>query len=179
VSFVRAELQVSKEWRGREYTTDPPRYVPYTVWTLGFELTCELPFRVVCLLEHGNVVRWGLRGLAEGSLEVSARFHPNNWLRSSDVHISFGPSTWVTDELLKQDPRTEVQLLEPEAATGEVARLAQLPRHDITLSVIGFVVDDTEDRRLDKWRVHPDLKPHLPPHLEALTSGRQSGEITR
>jgi hypothetical protein len=120
-----------------------------------------------------------MKDVAESSLEVSARFQPNDWLRSNEVHISFGPSTWVADDPLKKDPREHVRLLDSEAATGEVARLAHVAQHDLTLSVIAFAVDDIQDRRLGKWRVHPDRKSHLPPHLEALTSGRQSGQITR
>ena len=43
--LVRAEIGIATEWRDREYTSDPPRYVPFLVWSLHFQITCEIPIR--------------------------------------------------------------------------------------------------------------------------------------
>jgi hypothetical protein len=183
VPLTRAELAVSAEWHGREYTTDPPRYVPFTVWSLRFELSCEVPIRVAHLFTLDGTVCWGMcdGDEIERSISLGARFHPTDWLRSDEVHLTFasGYGAYVTDPALKADPRPLVEVANLQAATGEVTELAAMPRHGIALAAIAFARDDTETRRLQRWRVRPRLKPQLPEHLHGLVSGRQSGEITR
>ena len=126
--------------------------------------------------------------LTRAELAVAAAWHsreytfrPADWSNSDDVHVVFGRSkgTYVTDSALKADPRPLVEVCRPEAATGEVMELAVMPRHRIVLAAIVFAHDDTEDRRMHKWRIRPSLKQQLPEHLSELVSGYQSGEITR
>jgi hypothetical protein len=87
--LTRAELQITTQWQAREYTTDPPRYTPYTVWSLECRVGCDTPIRVAHLLRIKDVVRWGLDG--EGTaVSVVGRFQPADWMHSDAVHVGFG-----------------------------------------------------------------------------------------
>jgi hypothetical protein len=181
VPLARAELAITAEWRRRDYTTDPPRYIPFRVWSLDFGITCEVPIRVVRLLTFGDVVRWGMDGGQERAARrsLTATFHPKDWLHSDEVHVVFGSAVWVDDANLKADPRPLVQVQNPEAVTGEVVTLAAALDLGIRFGILAFAHEDTEDRRLSKWRVAPRHKEQLPRHLRDLTSGYQSGEVLR
>jgi hypothetical protein len=180
VSLARAELVITAEWRKREYRTDPPRYIPFSVWSLHFDVTCDAPIRVVRLLTVGNVVRWGMDGGHEKTTRrpLTATFHPKDWLHSDEIHVMFGSAAWVEDANLKADPRPLVDVQNPESVTGEAVTLAVTRGLGIRLGMIAFAHEDTEDRRLSKWRVAPRHKEQLPHNLQDLTSGYQSGEVT-
>jgi hypothetical protein len=178
VSLTHADLEITADWEKREYTTDPPRYIPYSVWSLRFGVICKVPIRVVRLLTSGGVARWGMDGGHEKSARRSlvARFHPNDWLHSDEVHVSFGSAVWVKDTDLKLDPRPLVQVHESHPVTGDSVTLAEIPRLGIRFEIIAFAHGDTEDRRRSRWRVRPRHEQQLPSQLQGLTSGYQSGE---
>ena len=121
VTPVRAELRVVSRWVSREYTTLPTRYVPFTVWSLVFDISCELPIRFAHLLRSGGDLRWGL---ADGGGRVTSRsphvtFHPTDWLGSDEVHVSFGSSLSVTDEELPAPRCVELRAVDRRAAPDD------------------------------------------------------------
>jgi hypothetical protein len=181
VSLKRLQLEVSSAWQRRQYTTDPPRYVPFDVWSLVIKLACAEPIRVVRLLTVGRELRWGMDGGPERSTvrTLRVRFHPNDWLHSNQVHMSFEQAAVSIDDAdLKADPRKHVEIRTGDAVTGESTLVATLPRLGVSFSVIAFAHDDTETRRLERWRVHPRFKDQLPRQLRDLASGHQSGTAT-
>lgn len=172
-------VEIEAGWRSRRYTTDPPRYVPFDVWTLVVTLRCAAPIRVAALFAEGDKLCWTNRRSPPGAIdhELSARFGPNDWLGSDEVHLSFdGAGAWLTDSELKLDPRPLVRLERAEAVTGRPAIVATIPRFGIAFGAIAFAQEDTERRRQGRWRVRPRLSSELPPELQGLTSGYQSGE---
>lgn len=177
------QVEIAADWHKRGYTTDPPRYVPFEIWSLVIRLRCAVPIRVVTLFTEDEDLHWanerGPRGATDH--ELSARFNPKNWLRSDDVHLSFGGAgrTWLTDPELKLDPRPLVRLGGGGAVTGRPAIVATAECFAITLGIIAFSEEDTERRRQGRWRVRPHLAAALPAELQGLTSGRQSGRGER
>jgi hypothetical protein len=175
---MHERLVLSAEWEGREYTTDPPRYTAFTVWSLNFKFSCALPIRLAHVLSVDGEHRWGLvdYGSERDTVRsLGARFQPTDWLRSDEVHLSFGDDgLYAVDADLKRDPRSSVHLGPFEnTQTGTLVPLATVPRQAITLGAIAFAHDDTEDRRGDRWRVKPAVD--LPPHLLGLASGKRAG----
>lgn len=65
------------------------------------------------------------------------------------------------------------------AATGQVIPVCEIRRHAITIVLVAIAHRHVEARRLDRWRVRPDLVDELPVDLAMLASGRQSGSIAR
>ena len=173
--LARAELRVKAEWREREYTTDPPRYTPYTAWSLMFSVVCETPIRIATVVTCDNLARWGLVRETAASHEVSAFFSGAPCADRAGIHFgNFGLA--VLDAEMKADPKNLVDLHASQGSTGELLTLATISRYRIALQLIAFAPEDTQNRRLQKWRVRPRLADSLPPHLRAMTSGFQSGE---
>jgi hypothetical protein len=176
--LTRLQVEITADWDKRGYTTDPPRYVPFDVWSLVIRLRCAAPIRVVTLFAEGEHLHWanerGSPGAADHAL--SARFAPKDWLHSDDVQLSFGAGrTWLTDGDLKLDPRPLVRLDRSEALTGRPVVVATAERFGIALGIIAFAEEDTERRRQGRWRVKPPLSAALPAGLQGLASGHQSG----
>jgi hypothetical protein len=176
------QIEIAADWRRRGYTTDPPRYAPFDVWSLVVTLRCAEPIRVATLFAEGRQLHWANEPASAGAgdHQLSARFAPKDWLRSDDVQLSFGAAgrTWLTDPDLKADPRPLVRLEGREAATGRPAILARLERFGIALGAIAFAREDTEGRRNGRWRVRPHLSATLPAELQGLASGHQSGQAS-
>lgn len=164
------------EWTSHRYTTDPPRYVPFDVWSLRFSVQCDPTLRFVTLFSAGPALGWHNVADREGR-EFTVRFAPRNWLNSDDLFMQFGyHQTWVTDRALKEDPRQHVELGAGQGFTGEIVTLASLPRFDIRFEIIGFARRDTETRRNHRWRVKPRHEDDLPERLRPLTSGHQHSD---
>lgn len=178
--LTRIPLTVAPEWISKTVTTDPPRYTPHTEWTLAIHVRADVPIRVVALLAQPGGTAWGLQpGAPTQELEMRALFSPYDWTNSDDVEINFGyQRIAVTDSALKLDPRHAVTVERaPSAQTGAVTTVARLPAHAISLDVFAVTTEDTEARRLHRWRIKPALAPQLPEQLVPLTSGRQSGVL--
>lgn len=176
--LTRLKVEITTGWHEREYTTDPPRYVPFRVWSLVIRLHCAAPIRLVTLFAEGEQLHWANERSSPGATdhELSARFNPKDWLRSDDVHLSFGAGrTWLTDPDLKRDPRPLVRLDCGGTETGRAFTVATAERFAITLGMIAFAEEDTEKRRQGRWRVRPHLSAALPAGLQGLTGGRQTG----
>lgn len=177
--LTRVQVEIAAEWQKRGYTTDPPRYVPFEIWSLVIRLRCPAPIRVVTLFGEGDLLCWANERNSPGATDhrLSARFAPKDWLHSDDVHLSFGGGgTWLTDPELKLDPRPLVRLGCAETATGRPAIVAEIERFAVTLGMIAFAEEDIERRRSGRWRVRPHLSAALPAELQGLTGGRQRGE---
>lgn len=176
----RIPITVDSEWISKIVTTDPPRYTPHTEWTLVIRVHADVPIRVVALLAEPDETAWGLQpdGPAQ-ELELRALFTPHDWAKSDDVHISFGYQRLVvTDPAVKLDPRRVVKVESGSSAqTGRVTIVASVPAHAISLAVFALTLEDTQARRLHRWRVKPALAAHLPEQLVPLTSGHQSGVL--
>lgn len=178
--LTHVPLEVSADWLPKTVTTEPPRYIPHTEWKLALKLKAARPVRAAVFLTRGRETAWGLRPHeAATEIELSASFFPYDWASSDEVQVNF---EWklaaVTDPALKSDPRDVVKVTVPTTSeTGEVFQVAELPGHAITLAALAIVDRDTETRRLDRWRITPELATNLPEHLVPLTSGRQSGVI--
>src|SRR5688572_15041497 len=132
---TRADLKVVANWESREYTTDPPRYTPYSVWTLNFRFSAAIPIRLTHVLTVEDGHRWALEDYTPTRSQerwLGLTFRPQDWLSSDDVGVtvSSGASLCVTDSELKRDPRVGVEVGSFETAqTGELTRLADVPRH--------------------------------------------------
>ena len=172
--LARAELRVTAEWRAREYTTDPPRYTHYTAWLLVFTISCDTPIRIATVVTRGAEVRWGLVRETAASHELSAFFSGAPSADRAGVHFgNFGFA--VLDAEMKADPKVMVELGDVRGSTGDVLNLATIPRHKIALQLMAFAPEDTQNRRMQKWRVRPRLAEALPPPLRGMASGFQGG----
>jgi len=81
---------------------------------------------------------------------------------------------------LKADPRPQTDVVLPDiATTGQLIPVCEIRRHAITIARVAVGHQHGEARRLDRWRVRPDLIDELPVDLAMLASGRQSGSIAR
>lgn len=178
--LTRIPLAVDSEWISKIVTTDPPRYTPHTEWTLVIHVRADVPIRVVALLAQPDETAWGLQpGGPKQELELRALFTPHDWASSDDVHINFGYQRLVvTDPAIKLNPRHAVTVASaPSAQTGTVTTVARLPAHAISLAIFAVTLEDSEARRLHRWRVKPALAAQLPQQLVPLTSGHQSGVL--
>lgn len=127
-------------------------------------------------------LQWRLKPEAGSQLaEIPLDFFAHDWSTSVRVQINFG---WrritVTDPELKADPRPQTDVVLPDiATTGQVISVCEIPRHAITIALVAVAHQHVAARRLDRWRVRPDLVDELPVDLAMLASGRQSGSIAR
>jgi hypothetical protein len=179
--LIRVPCALSIEWRSKTVTTDPPRYTPHTEWSLCVTLAAPTPVRVAVFISDGAQTFWGLEpNEPAAETRVTAKFFPANWNKSDEVGITLG---WqriaVTDAALKEDPRRAVTLLAPASVTtGEIFGVVELPAHDVRLASLAVAEEDTERRRLDRWRIKPGLAESLPRLALPLTSGKQNGIIS-
>ncbi len=95
------------------------------------------------------------------------RFVFANWDDEDDARL----------ELLARD-FTCVERSSTSSSAVPRRRRMQAESLDIRLGMIAFAHENTEDRRLSKWRVATRHNEQLPPHLRDLTSGYQSGEVS-
>lgn len=178
--LTRMPLAVSVEWRSKAVTTDPPRTTQHLEWHAALTLRAAEPMRVAALVEHGGETQWAL-GTREPTheLELSVHFVPWRWRTSDAVQVNFeGRRIRVDDRALKQDARDVATITAPESArTGEVTSVLHLPGHAIVLSFIAFAEDDTESRRLGRWRVRPEVAAQLAERFVPLASGYQTGTL--
>jgi hypothetical protein len=179
-ALAHVAMSVSTEWMSKTVTTDPPRLTPHDEWRLVVRLQGAAAFRLAALVCSPERTSWGLKpGHGTIESEEAVHFFPHSWSTSNAVQVNFG---WrrlaVVDHDLKSDPRPHVTVVAPEAAsTGEVIRVCEVPRHGITVAALALSVQDTENRRLERWRVRPALADVLPEGLDALASGHQSGIV--
>ena len=152
--------------------------MPHDEWALNLVLSCKLPFRTVSVVRHGSEVSWGLNPETPATeQELAVTFRPHSWKTSDRVHISFGwQSTVVDDPWLKADPPTNVFVaLPPEAETGRLVSVCDVPADYVFVYVFALEYGDTEVQRMHRWRLRPRLAQDLPPELDGLASGRQTG----
>jgi hypothetical protein len=176
--LTEVPIHASAEWREKVVTTDPPRYVPHSEWSIDVGLAAAAPVRLAVVVQGPGFLRWGLRPEEPSSaLNLRASFFPHDWSASDDVQINLSwQRVTVTDPDLKADPRPFVGVTLPsEAFTGDLTPIAIVEKHGLELSWIAFAEGDTERRRHDRWRVRPDLTAALPEPLRGLTSGHQTG----
>jgi hypothetical protein len=173
-------VAVSAGWSSTPVTTDPPRPAEHLEWQAAFTLRAAGPMRAAALLAHGGETQWVLQTHEPAAeLELSAAFSPWRWRTSEAVQINFeGRRIRVTDAALKQDARDVASITAPQSArTGDVTSVLHLPGHAITLAFIAFAEDDTEIRRLGRWRVKPAAVAQLSEYLAPLASGYQTGTL--
>jgi hypothetical protein len=180
--ITRVPVDLSATWIPKTVTTDPPRLTPHEEWRLLVRVTAPIPVRVAVVMELPTELQWGLRPEAASEvIQIPLAFFPHDWSTSDRIHINFG---WrritVTDPELKADPRQHAEVVLPDtASTGQVIPVCEIRRHAITVALVAMAHQDTEARRLDRWRVLPDLGDALPAELGVLASGRQSGVVRR
>ena len=180
--MTRVPVDLSATWIPKTVTTDPPRLTPHEEWRLLVRVAASTLFRVAVVMCLPTEVHWGLRPEAASErIEIPLDFFPHDWSTSDRVQINFG---WrritVTDPNLKADPRRFADILLPDTATtGQMIPVCQISQHAVGVALVALAQEDTEARRLDRWRVRPDLTNALPSGLAALTSGRQSGTVPR
>ena len=81
---------------------------------------------------------------------------------------------------MKTDPRRFADIVLPDTATtGQLIPVCRISQHAIEVALVALALQDTEARRLDRWRLRPQLVEALPPDLAMLASGRQSGVTQR
>ena len=173
----RVRVALTSTWVSKVVTTHAPRCVPHDEWALNLLLLCESPLRTVSVVRHGARLSWGLDpGAPATEQELAVKFRPHSW-NSDRMRISFGwQSTDVDDPKLKADPPTNVFVtLPPEAETGRLISGCDVPAHDVSVLVFALAQSDTEVQRSQRWRVRPRLAHQLPPELDGLASGRQTG----
>jgi len=180
--MTRVPVDLSATWIPKTVTTDPPRLTPHEEWRLLIRVAAPTPFRVAVLMCLPTEVQWGLWPEAASELiEIPLDFFPHDWSTSDRVHVNFG---WrritVTDPDLKSDPRRFADVVLPETATtGQMIPVCEIPQHAIEVALVAFAKQDTEARRLDRWRLPPQLVDALPTDLAMLAGGRQSGIARR
>jgi hypothetical protein len=178
--LTRVPLRASFEWIDKTVTTDPPRYAPHTEWSLAVRVTAPTRLRAVVLVICAGETSWGLVDAAPSTdLGLRVAFSPHDWSTSDVVHVSF---EWqraaVTDARLKEDPRNAVEVgLPPRPSSGEPIPVVELAAHDVELAVLVLAEQDTESRRMDRWRIKPEFATGLPEDLVPLASGHQHGVI--
>lgn len=180
--LTQLPLDISARWLPKTVTTDPPRLTPHEEWRLAVRLVAAAPFRLAVLMYLPTHIRWGLRPEDPSEfVEVPLDFFPQDWATSERVQVNFGwQSITVTDPELKADPRPHASVVLPASATtAQVIPVCEVRRHAITLAVLAIAHQDTEGRRLARWRLRPHLASALPPDLCELASGRQSGTAQR
>ena len=173
----RRDARIATCWVPRMYTTDPPRLTPRTTWRLEVRLVCATVIRVVTLLSDGGNIAWGLHSSRpQQEVTLAATFQPDG-SEAGRTRITFEYATAThDDESLTFDPRGAVAVVAPETTTtGQIVDLAKVGEDSIGLSVLMLDVFDCEDRRMDRWRVRPELHDALPPFLADATSGRRHG----
>jgi hypothetical protein len=181
-SPLSVPITIEAEWRNKTVTTDPPSYTPHLEWAVGFTLTAAEPLRAVVFIEDAEEVAWGL--VADDpskSLPVEIKFFPYAWTNSDDVQVRF-EWQWcrVTDRALKADPREVVSVVAPRRTeTGVVVEVATLASHGLTFALLALAERDTERRREGRWRLKVEASERVDPHVEALTSGHQSGVVLK
>jgi hypothetical protein len=176
--LTRVPLVVSAVWRSKTVTTDPPRYPKHLEWSLEITVAAKEAVRLAVFLDDRSAYAWALpRAPASTEHIESARFFPENWAASDDVCITFGGHrSWVSDALLKSDPRNFVQVLAPSVAdAGELVDIAEIQTHGIRLAILAVAEPDTELRRMERWRIKPQFAASLSARVAPLTSGRQQG----
>lgn len=176
----RFPLSVSAVWKSKTVTTSPPKLIPHEEWLLEISLAAPHPFRVAAFMCLPECIERGLLpDVPSAVAEIDLHFFPHNWSASDVVRVSFGwREVTVVDPELKANPRASTALTFPPRPTaGRVLPVCQIGRHDITLALMAIARQDTQSRRLGRWRVRPRLAAALPPQLVALTSGRQHGSI--
>jgi len=159
-------------------TTDPPRYTPHLEWSLEVALSSTQEFRTAVFVQHGEEYWWGLGADGAGTLaQLSIKFLPHNWQWSDDVQVNLeGQRFTVHDPLLKADPRKVVSVIIPaQVSIGELIPIAELREHDLSLLIMAIALVYTEARRLNRWRMLPQLASGLPEPIRGLGSGRQTG----
>lgn len=169
---------VASNWASRTAKTDPPRYTPHLEWSLEVALSSRKAFRTAVFVQHGEEYWWGLGADGAGTqAELSIKFLPHNWQSSDDVQVNLeGQRFTVHDPLLKSDPRKVVSVIIPaDVSIGELIPIAELREHDLSLLIMAIALVDTEDRRLNRWRILPRLASGLPEPIRGLGSGRQTG----
>jgi hypothetical protein len=179
VAFERQELEIRTEWSSRRYTTDPPRFTPYDVWTLEVEFRSTAPFRIAQVLRFGERNReWatGYDNAAAISRTLDLRIAPVEPPAGDEFSLQFGPLQPIVQEAALASPQGAI-FIEPVdgAVTGEVITLMTLTGHRLSFGVIAFSENDSQERRRGRWRVHPDRLADLPAGLDGLVSGRQRG----
>lgn len=180
--MTRVPVDLSSTWIPKTVTTDPPRLTPHDEWRLLVRVAVSIPVRVAVLMRLPTEVQWGLRPEAASELiEIPLDFFPHDWSTSDRIQINFG---WrritVTDPDLKADPRRFTDVVLPDTATtGQVIPVCQISRHAIEVALVALARQDTEARRLDRWRLRPKLVDALSPDLAVLASGGQSGVARR
>lgn len=180
--MTRVPVDLSATWIPKTVTTDPPRLTPHEEWRLLVRVAAPTPIRVAVLMCLPTEVQWGHRPEAASELiEIPLDFFPHDWSTSDRVQINFG---WrritVMDPALKADPRRFADVVLPDTATtGQLIPVCRISQHAIEVALVALAQQDTQARRLDRWRVRPDLVDALPADLAVLTSGRQSGSLAR
>ena len=180
--MTREPVDISATWIPKTVTTDPPRLTPHEEWRLLIRVAASIPFRIAVVMRLPTEVQWGLRPEAASQLvEIPLDFFPHDWSISDRVQINFG---WrritVSDADLKADPRRFADVVLPDnATTGQMIPVCQISRHAIEVALVALAQQDTETRRVDRWRLRPQLVDALRPDLMMLASGRQSGVARR
>lgn len=177
--LTRIPYTLTVEWRCRIVTTRPPVYVPHEEWDLFVTVRTTAPLRLAGILRYPGGFEWHLHDdLVTDSGEQRLYIRPHDWEGSEDMWVSwFFGQTCFPDEALKHDPRGAVKVLvPPRAMTSDLVPVAELPNQKLSFELIAFAVEDTQKRRMDRWRVRPALVHALSPDLVPLTSGRRWGD---
>jgi hypothetical protein len=173
-------VDAASEWVEKVVTSDPPRYLPHSEWDLAVRLTGSTPMRSVVFIRTDHDTLWGPVD-AEPSNEVALRaaFRPTSWADSNNVHVSFGwQQVVVADRRLKLEPRECVRISLPSTVTtGVLVPVATMAEHRIAIEVLLLAEEDTERRRLGRWRVKPSAIQALPEQFGPLASGHQHGVL--
>jgi len=178
MQLTRVPLSLSVVWHGKTVATDQPRYPKHREWWLDVIATAPSPVCIASFLDQRGSVSWSLMpGPAATENRLTANFFPHDWVGSDTVQIAFGGQRLtVSDDSLKRDPRSSVHVAVPSVAeTGVLIEIAKIGTLGITLSILAVAEQDTERRRLDRWRIKPLFQASLPAMVVPLTSGHQSG----
>lgn len=193
--LTRIEAEISGcGWAPRTYATDPPRLTEATIWDWGFRVEAERPVYVVAMLECGPVLRHS-RGCWNSS---STRFDLRMMFRPYDLKMMFRRDeprdevvvSFYRSELsvmnpeLKCDPRPQVVLHVADGTTltsGELVDAATIPAEEgdepIHARLLLIATEDTEARRMVRWRLRRSFWDALPRRLLFLRYGRESGTM--
>ena len=153
-SPLRTPVSIGAEWRTRFWTTEPPRYIPHTEWSVRVNVTAVLPLRLAAITSASGVI----------SIEkLHDRGQYFSWAPGLSTQVEPSPADL-------EDPWRALGVAQPRDAMTW-SRLVVRSCNSRIAEIVAFPRQDTESLRNGRWRVRRDLMSYLEPDLSSLAEG--------
>lgn len=185
----KANVRANCRWVTQVVTTDPPKCVPHNKYLWEADLFAEEPILATLFIGVGRCVKYSKlgRSSAARNLNVSLRFHPDDWTHAGGVLVnlyqispvaSFGIYVECESTVLSRDPKRLVEVMSDGKViveTGFVLELARIPLPDPVHAALMLIAKSDTEYYHWRWRLKRRLRGNLPHCLEFLSKGRCSG----